>query len=54
MPAETTHRICDNAIDCIGHTPLVYLNKVTKGLDAKIAVKCEFQKNQKFKRFYHF
>jgi cysteine synthase A len=26
----------------VGHTPLVYLNKVTNGLDAKIAVKVEY------------
>jgi hypothetical protein len=36
MPEETTSRICENAIDMVGNTPLVYLNKVTKGLDAKI------------------
>jgi len=42
MPAETDHRICENAIDMVGHTPLVYLNKVTQGLDAKIAVKIEY------------
>lgn len=42
MPAETTSRICENAIDMVGNTPLVYLNKVTKGLDAKIAVKAEY------------
>jgi hypothetical protein len=33
---DTTNRICNDAVDAIGHTPLVYLNKVTKGLDAKI------------------
>lgn len=42
MPAETTHRICENAVDAVGNTPLVYLNKVAKGLDAKIAVKIEY------------
>uniref|UniRef100_A0A0N4ZI55 Cysteine synthase n=1 Tax=Parastrongyloides trichosuri TaxID=131310 RepID=A0A0N4ZI55_PARTI len=32
-----------NSIDCvIGNTPMVYLNKITKHLDAKIAVKLEY------------
>ncbi|CAD5216027.1 unnamed protein product [Bursaphelenchus xylophilus] len=39
---DTTDRICRDATDMVGHTPLVYLNKVTKGLNAKIAVKCEY------------
>ncbi|CAD5211791.1 unnamed protein product [Bursaphelenchus okinawaensis] len=38
----TTDRICADATDMVGHTPLVYLNKVTKGINAKIAVKCEY------------
>lgn len=41
-PADTTDRICEDLVDAIGHTPLVYLNKVTEGLDAKIAVKLEY------------
>jgi len=32
----------NSIIDTIGHTPLVRLNRITKGLPATIAVKCEF------------
>ena len=35
-------RIHNSIIDTIGHTPLVRLNHITKGLPATIAVKCEF------------
>jgi cysteine synthase len=35
-------RIFDNIIQTIGHTPLVRLNRVTQGLEATIALKCEF------------
>ncbi len=35
-------RIFNNIVETIGHTPLVRLNKVTAGLDAKILLKCEF------------
>jgi len=35
-------RIYNNIVETIGHTPLVKLNKVTAGLDATIALKCEF------------
>jgi len=34
--------IYQNIIETIGRTPLVKLNKVTQGLDATIALKCEF------------
>jgi len=34
--------IHNSIIDTIGHTPLVRLNRVTAGLPATIAVKCEF------------
>jgi len=34
--------IRNSIIDTIGHTPLVRLNHITKGLPATIAVKCEF------------
>jgi cysteine synthase A len=34
--------IYNSIIDTIGRTPLVRLNKVTEGLDATIALKCEF------------
>lgn len=35
-------KIFDSIVDTIGHTPLVRLNHVTAGLEATIAVKCEF------------
>jgi cysteine synthase A len=35
-------RIFNNIVETIGRTPLVRLNKVTAGLDATIALKCEF------------
>ena len=35
-------RIYNNIVETIGRTPLVKLNKVTTGLDATIALKCEF------------
>jgi len=35
-------RLYNNIVETVGHTPLVKLNKVTAGLDATIALKCEF------------
>ena len=35
-------RIYNDIIETIGRTPLVKLNKVTAGLQATIALKCEF------------
>jgi cysteine synthase A len=35
-------KIYDNIVDTVGRTPLVRLNKVTAGLPATIALKCEF------------
>src|ERR1039457_3671178 len=35
-------RIYNNIVETVGHTPLVRLNKVTAGLPATIALKCEF------------
>ncbi len=35
-------RIYNNIVETVGRTPLVRLNKVTAGLDATIALKCEF------------
>lgn len=35
-------QIYNNILETIGRTPLVKLNRVTAGLDATIAVKCEF------------
>jgi cysteine synthase A len=38
----TSRKIYDNIVDTVGRTPLVRLNRVTAGLDATIALKCEF------------
>jgi len=35
-------KIYNNIVETVGNTPLVKLNKVTEGLDATIALKCEF------------
>lgn len=35
-------RIYNNIVETVGRTPLVKLNKVTAGLDATVALKCEF------------
>ncbi|MEM1440870.1 MAG: cysteine synthase A [Verrucomicrobiota bacterium] len=35
-------KIYDNIVETVGGTPLVKLNRVTEGLDATIALKCEF------------
>ncbi len=35
-------KIYQNIVETVGRTPLVKLNKVTAGLDATIALKCEF------------
>ena len=35
-------RIYNNIVETVGRTPLVRLNKVTEGLNATIALKCEF------------
>ncbi len=35
-------KIFNNIVETVGHTPLVRLNHVTAGLDATIALKCEF------------
>ena len=35
-------KIYSNIVETVGRTPLVRLNKVTAGLDATIAIKCEF------------
>ncbi|CAD5209252.1 unnamed protein product [Bursaphelenchus okinawaensis] len=43
LPTEATdRRICERILDTVGHTPMVYLNKVTEGLEAKLAVKLEY------------
>ena len=38
----TSGKIYNNIVETVGHTPLVRLNHVTAGLDATIALKCEF------------
>nr|WP_304949640.1 pyridoxal-phosphate dependent enzyme [Verrucomicrobium spinosum] len=35
-------QIYNNIVETVGRTPLVKLNRVTEGLDATIALKCEF------------
>ena len=35
-------RIYNNIVETVGNTPLVKLNKVTAGIDATVALKCEF------------
>ncbi|MEI8341172.1 MAG: cysteine synthase A [Verrucomicrobiota bacterium] len=35
-------KIYNNIVETVGNTPLVKLNKVTQGLDATIALKCEY------------
>jgi cysteine synthase A len=35
-------KIYNNIVETVGRTPLVKLNSISKGLDATIAVKCEF------------
>jgi cysteine synthase A len=35
-------RIYNNIVETVGNTPLVKLNRVTAGIDATIALKCEF------------
>ena len=35
-------KIYNNVVETVGDTPLIKLNRVTEGLDATIAIKCEF------------
>ncbi len=39
---STTGKIYNDIVETVGRTPLVRLNRVTAGLDATIALKCEF------------
>jgi len=36
-------RIYNNIVETVGRTPIVKLNNITEGIDATVAVKCEFQ-----------
>jgi len=35
-------KLYNNIVETVGHTPLVKLNRVTSGLEATVALKCEF------------
>jgi cysteine synthase len=39
---QTNGRLYQNIVETVGRTPLVRLNRVTRDLDATIALKCEF------------
>ena len=39
---QTNGILYNNIVETVGRTPLVRLNRVTRGLDATIALKCEF------------
>jgi cysteine synthase A len=39
---QTNGMFYNNIVETVGRTPLVRLNRVTRGLDATIALKCEF------------
>ncbi|MBV9657661.1 MAG: cysteine synthase A [Verrucomicrobia bacterium] len=42
MTTQASGKIYNNIVETVGRTPLVRLNRVTAGLDATIALKCEF------------
>jgi len=39
---QTNGRLYNNIVETVGSTPLVKLNRITRGLEAIIALKCEF------------
>jgi len=39
---QTNGILYNNIVETVGRTPLVKLNRVTRGIDATIAIKCEF------------
>ena len=39
---QTNGILYNNIVETVGRTPLVKLNSVTNGLEATIAIKCEF------------
>jgi len=41
-PGGVEMKICNTILEAIGNTPMVRLNRVSKGIEANIFVKCEF------------
>ena len=41
MASNPSKRVCNNILEAIGHTPLVRLNSVTKGVPATVYAKVE-------------
>jgi cysteine synthase A len=39
---QTSGRLYNNILETVGRTPLVKLNRITAGLEATIAIKCEY------------
>jgi cysteine synthase len=39
---QTNGKLFNNIVETVGHTPLVKLNRITRGVEATIAIKCEF------------
>ena len=39
---QTNGKLFNNIVETVGRTPLVRLNRITRGLEATIAIKCEF------------
>jgi len=39
---QTNGKLFNNIVETVGRTPLVKLNRVTRGVEATIAIKCEF------------
>jgi cysteine synthase len=39
---QTNGKLFNNIVETVGRTPLVRLNRVTRGVEATIAIKCEF------------
>src|ERR1700680_927931 len=42
QPMQTNGILYNDIVETVGRTPLVKLNRITKGLEATIAIKCEF------------
>ncbi|HZC34685.1 MAG TPA: pyridoxal-phosphate dependent enzyme, partial [Chthoniobacterales bacterium] len=39
---QTSGTLYNNIVETVGRTPLVKLNRITAGLEATIAIKCEY------------